>query len=142
MPALLRTWNFSTRQVVICEPPLTGDHLGLKTWGTAFAIAKKLEELGTQYMQEAQKGPTTTILELGAGTGLVGISAAMLWRADFVLTDLVEIVPNLQSNVERNRSAFVEGSSVTTTVLDWNEWQSCAAHHYNVSGVDFKRGQS
>ncbi|KAL1144049.1 hypothetical protein V6Z11_A11G203800 [Gossypium hirsutum] len=42
------------------------------------------------------------ILELGSGTGLVGISAAVMFGANVTVTDLPQVVPNLQFNVEAN----------------------------------------
>lgn len=67
----------------IREPPLTGDNLGLKTWGSAWTMAQLLPELGCyEPLQKllgndpATKGhrterPPIQVLELGAGTGLV-----------------------------------------------------------------------
>lgn len=65
------------------------------------------------------------MLELGAGTGLVGIAAALLFPTATVhLTDLPAIIPNLQVNVSQNISADPEPSStqrVTVGVLDWSK---------------------
>jgi predicted nicotinamide N-methyase len=57
-------------------------------------------------------------LELGSGTGLVGISAAVNGAKEVVLTDLLELADLLASNVERNAPA---ASQCTTTVeeYDW-----------------------
>ena len=65
------------------------------------------------------------ILELGAGTGLVGITAAALFpSANIHLTDLPAIVPNLQANVSRNifaeKSDFDGSRNVTVGALDWS----------------------
>lgn len=64
----------------IREPPLTGDQLGLKTWGTSYVLAKKLEYIGSEYLGPLlnKKLPTAhpRILELGAGTGLVSTSSS------------------------------------------------------------------
>lgn len=55
MPEMIRTWIIPTSRgltdltIELCEPPLTGDSLGLKTWGTSFVMAKKLEKLGYLY---------------------------------------------------------------------------------------------
>ena len=61
------------------------------------------------------------ILELGAGTGLVGIAAATLFRAHVHLTDLPDIVPNLALNVHSNELLFdPSGGSASIGVLDWS----------------------
>lgn len=55
MPEMTRSWivtaslKHSELRFDIREPPFEGDNLGLKTWGTAFAISKKLESLGTNH---------------------------------------------------------------------------------------------
>src|SRR6266849_2107310 len=102
MPEMTRTWiipassNLPEIKFDIREPPLTGDNLGLKTWGTSFVIAKKLENFGISYLDHlftkpgisisgASKRllfPNTKVLVLGAGTGLVGIAAGAVWGAD------------------------------------------------------------
>ena len=122
---MIRTWTIpssdSKRElsIDICEPPLTGDDLGLKTWGTAFVMAKKLEEIAARYFQKALslESRWPRVLEVGAGTGLLGITAAMLWDASFTLTDLPEILPNLSSNILRNNDKLM--GSVEAEVLDW-----------------------
>jgi len=61
------------------------------------------------------------ILELGAGTGLVGLTASALISANIHLTDLPAIVPNLQHNIQENASLSSQTqSSVTAFVLDWS----------------------
>jgi len=61
------------------------------------------------------------VLELGAGTGLVGLAASALFSMKFHLTDLDSIIPNLQHNVQENVSlAERSQSAVTVGVLDWS----------------------
>ncbi|PQE25242.1 glucose-inducible SAM-dependent methyltransferase Rrg1 protein [Rutstroemia sp. NJR-2017a WRK4] len=135
MPQMIRTWTIPASEfsnelnVELCEPPLTGDSLGLKTWGTSFVMARKLEELSKQYLSHLlckyapgshDANTKVKVLELGAGTGLLGITAALLWEQDVVLTDLPDIVPNLQANVKKN--GLGENTSSTGTrasILDW-----------------------
>lgn len=64
---------------------------------------------------------STRILELGAGTGLVGIVAAALFHVPVHLTDLPTIVPNLQANVFRNNQIIANAEKITTGVLDWSD---------------------
>ncbi|KAK5992784.1 Protein-lysine N-methyltransferase EFM2 [Cladobotryum mycophilum] len=87
-------------ELVIKEPALTGDSLGFKTW------------------DPRQTSPA--VLELGSGTGLLGIAAAALWKAPVYLSDLPNIVPNLKDNVEKNKELVESlGGSMTAGALTW-----------------------
>jgi methylase of polypeptide subunit release factors len=135
MPQMIRTWTIPASEfsnelsVELCEPPLTGDSLGLKTWGTSFVMARKLEELSKQYLSHLlckyapnnhDANAKAKVLELGAGTGLLGITAALLWEHEVILTDLPDIVPNLQANVKKNGLGENTSSSGTrASILDW-----------------------
>ena len=63
MPEMTRCWiipasdNHSELAFHIREPPITEDNLGFKTWGTAFAISKRLETLGEKYFNHVQNAP-------------------------------------------------------------------------------------
>lgn len=125
MGELNRTWTIPASKrlpelaFTIREPPLTGDNLGLKTWGTAFTIAKRLEYFHREFLQDALH-TDSKVLELGAGTGLVGIAASTIWGANVVLTDLPEIQDNLQHNVSQNAAIFqAHGGSMRAEILDW-----------------------
>ena len=62
------------------------------------------------------------ILELGAGTGLVGLAASGLFSVDIHTTDLAPILPNLEHNIRQNEAiARFSGSFVTAGELDWSE---------------------
>ncbi|KAL2063612.1 hypothetical protein VTL71DRAFT_5417 [Oculimacula yallundae] len=108
----------------IREPPLTGDQIGLKTWGTSFVLAKKLEYIGSEYLGSilADKipSPNPNILELGAGTGLVGMAAAAIWGKNVLLTDLEDIQDNMIFNINKNLSTVSELNGwISGDVLDW-----------------------
>jgi len=109
--------------ISIHEPALTEDNLGFKTWVSSYILAKQLYEL---------KPPAPTVpeddmmvLELGAGTGLVGIAAAALWNVPVIMTDLPEIEPNLAKNVTLNSLRRLAGGSASlkSGVLDWTSPQ-------------------
>jgi len=61
------------------------------------------------------------VLELGAGSGFVGIAAGIAGASEVVLTDLEYTMPLMNANVERNRRAFTSAGCrrVTCKVLDW-----------------------
>ena len=95
--------------IVLHEPALTEDNLGFKTWASSYMLAKRLCVLAPVLP------PAARVLELGAGTGLVGLAAAAVLRAPVTLTDLPDIVPNLRRNVALNSAL----GGVVAEVLDW-----------------------
>ncbi|KAI9806569.1 MAG: hypothetical protein M1833_003756 [Piccolia ochrophora] len=123
MPAMTRVFTIpaSTHdlKVSLHEPSLTADNLGLKTWAASYLLSKRLRRLSSlAFPTELQQSPR--VLELGAGTGLVGITAAAVWGAHVHLTDLEEIQHNLSRNIEANNSIIAENSgSATSGTLNW-----------------------
>lgn len=68
------------------------------------------------------------ILELGSGTGLVGIAAASLIRAHVTLTDLPHVLPNLQFNADANAAATASnGGTVDVHCLRWGDVDDMAS---------------
>jgi hypothetical protein len=125
MGEITRQWPFPTFTLSIREPPLTGDALGLKTWTSSYILAQLLPSIASSPpLAHLFAAPTPPkILELGAGTGLLGLAAACLFPgASVVLTDLPLIVPNLAHNVSLNR-ATVEarggGGTADAAALTW-----------------------
>lgn len=117
-PALTRTFVVNDDLTfAIHEPSLTEDNLGLKTWTSSLLLAQRLPELREYLPKDYHR-----VLELGAGTGLVGMAAAAMWETDVLLTDLPEIVPNLAKNLEHNANLIQShNGSVHARVLDWND---------------------
>lgn len=105
-------------EIVLHEPALQADNLGLKTWASSYLLAKRLLLL----RQSLPKIDVwDTILELGSGTGLVGLAAAAILEARVLLTDLPEIVPNLERNAASNAEAIATYcGSIETCILDWS----------------------
>ena len=141
MPEMTRTWLINGPMTTaplafsIREPPLTGDNLGLKTWGTAFTMAKKLEDLGTMYFSHLfnERALSKRVLELGSGTGLVGIAAAAIWSIPVLLTDLPEIEANLCYNVLQNTQVVeAQGGHIDSMVLDWKDPSGLAGQEFEV----------
>ncbi|KAK0741451.1 putative methyltransferase-domain-containing protein [Schizothecium vesticola] len=96
------------------------DHLdvGLQTWGASIVFCQMLcNDLGRFGLTT---GRQSTIVELGAGTGLVSLALGKLLPAlemrdtTVVATDYhPAVIANLQSNIAAN------GSAVVGCVLDW-----------------------
>ncbi|KAI9794067.1 MAG: hypothetical protein M1816_006692 [Peltula sp. TS41687] len=127
LPQLTRTFkiaaenNNPTLTITLHEPSLTADHLGLKTWAASYLLAKRLQDLPLPLPDEGRRR-SVRVLELGAGTGLLGIAAASVWGCKVHLTDLKDIVPNLERNVRANSEVIGRnGGEATTGVLDWED---------------------
>ncbi|XP_066853531.1 protein N-lysine methyltransferase METTL21D isoform X1 [Anser cygnoides] len=85
--------------------------VGCVVWDAALVLAKFLETGACPLARRA-------VLELGAGTGAVGIMAATL-GANVTVTDLEELQELLMVNIENNKH-LVTGS-VRAKVLKWGE---------------------
>ena len=117
MPSMTRSFHVTDELTVrLHEPSMTGDSLGLKTWTSSLVLSRLLPAL-QKSIPNSQR-----LLELGAGTGLLGISAACLWQADVLLTDLPEVVSNLESNLQLNSDLVKDHeASVSARALDWSD---------------------
>jgi len=61
------------------------------------------------------------VLDLGSGTGIVGITAACL-GAHVMLTDMRDVLPQIYDNVQANKELIeAAGGSATVSELDWTE---------------------
>lgn len=113
------------------EPALTGDSLGLKTWASSFLLAKRMTLLHTTLPPLPSDA---TVLELGSGTGLVGLAAAAILARHVLLTDLPDIVPNLERNAKANAASLSSHrGQATCSVLDWTQPEGL---HLDGSDVD------
>jgi hypothetical protein len=128
MGEVVRRWPFNESssdddsfELIIREPALTGDSLGFKTWGSSYVLAQSLPRLAESSLSRLFGGSSRErVLELGSGTGLLGIAAAAFWGAPVFLSDLPNIVPNLRVNAERNTSVVARKSgSLTVGPLTW-----------------------
>lgn len=138
MPAMSRIFSIPTSSgeeytLTLHEPSLTADNLGMKTWVSSYLLSRRLHNLlesPPQLVPATSTDPSLRMehkplraLELGSGTGLVGLSFAALRgkSATVHLTDLPEIVPNLAHNAALNVELLTKTSAdVTTGVLDWS----------------------
>ncbi|KAL8399483.1 hypothetical protein RB594_000021 [Gaeumannomyces avenae] len=111
-------------RVCLFDADLSGpDHLnvGLQSWGAPIVFsALACAAPARLRLTRAALGPSPCVVELGAGTGLVGlVLGALLPRlgidATVVATDYhPAVLANLASNVAAN-----QGTGVRTCILDW-----------------------
>ncbi|OQO11722.1 hypothetical protein B0A48_03449 [Cryoendolithus antarcticus] len=116
-------------EITLHEPALAADSLGLKTWASSYLLAKRLCLLRDEVLPPLR--PHDFVLELGAGTGLVGLAAAVVFQRPVILTDLPAIVPNLQRNIEQNEDLLAARQGyASAAVLDWASPESfaCLTH--------------
>ncbi|KAL2023668.1 hypothetical protein VTK56DRAFT_1825 [Thermocarpiscus australiensis] len=143
MGEITRRWPFEGQDygafsLTIREPPLTGDSLGLKTWGSSYALAQLLHDfaagpLAHLFLPGANPMPKE-VLELGSGTGLLGLAAACIWRASVVLTDLPAILPNLIHNVSLNKEVVEgRGGRAEAAILTWGGSEEDVDPRFQVS---------
>lgn len=95
--------------------------VGSTIWDAAIVLAKYLERYDLLTRAAAQPSQSLNVLELGAGTGIVGLAAARILsskgvKASVVLTDKESCMPLLQRNIEKNPS---DGIDVKAHMLDW-----------------------
>lgn len=141
-------------EITLFEPTLTADALGLKTWCTSFLLARVLgriladpvpgsgprastsprPENGLPTLTDGKRDEENdwrgkTVLELGSGTGLVGLAAAKILPGPPSVT-LTDYLPEITANLRRNVETNVRGAAAATTtgrgsvrvaMLDWTE---------------------
>jgi len=102
----------------------TGD-VGCVVWDACLVLAKYLDKRKTDQKDFLSNG---TVLELGAGTGALGITASLL-GAKTLLTDQPDFVPLIKHNLELNsRKEFNKNcpGSATATNLSWGDTSEIA----------------
>jgi predicted nicotinamide N-methyase len=123
------------------EPALAAENLRLTTWGSSFILATRLHcfALDWNYLHPAAPHASDDpVLEVGAGTGLVGLSAAAIWNTNVVLSDLAPIVPGLAVNICTNRKTICAlGGSAFCGTLDWANPDKLVLH--STDGEDQQR---
>ncbi|TSO25208.1 Protein-lysine methyltransferase METTL21D [Bagarius yarrelli] len=91
--------------------------VGCVVWDAAIVLSKYLET--KQFCNSASGSSTWSskhVVELGAGTGVVGIMAASL-GANVTVTDLEDLQPLLELNIRENQELLRTGSITAKSVV-------------------------
>lgn len=101
--------------LLLAEAP--GDlGIGGKLWDGALVLSRWLAgSEGRALVEEAR------CLELGAGTGLVGLAATRLGASQVVITDMNEVVPLITRNAKCNTPKALDVGRVVIAPLLWGE---------------------
>lgn len=138
-PPALRSFNIQKDdqgneiRVSISETPgLKAENLGFDTWGSSFVLANllwrwKRDALAANAGSKKDgdgidQEKSIAVLELGAGTSLVGISAAAVWGLEVIVTDLEPLMRGLAQNINVNQRLLEERRTrVRCGTLDWSQ---------------------
>ncbi|KAK7021978.1 hypothetical protein SK128_006312 [Halocaridina rubra] len=87
--------------------------VGCVVWDAAIVLAKYLEK------QRKNKCMITgfKVLELGSGTGFLGLAAALLGASQVTITDLQKFLPLMAMNIKKNKEVI--DVEVEAKVLEW-----------------------
>ncbi|KAF7312156.1 hypothetical protein MIND_00228200 [Mycena indigotica] len=127
---LIRTIVFpaSGIEVTLQDIPLDNGmaSVGAQTWGGAFVLAEMIATHPEEFQLHKKSQSTLRVLELGSGTGLVGITVAKIANhldlpTRVVCTDAYPpALHNLATNISANFDNISGTLSVESLALDWS----------------------
>jgi predicted nicotinamide N-methyase len=136
--ALTRDFSFPTAtgkniEVTLNDAPLSGtDHtdVGLQSWGASIVLSSMICADPERYgLSKEALGEQSTIIELGAGTGLVSLTLAKVLPAVGVVDASISatdyhpaVLDNCRMNVDTNFCSDSHKSPpISTEILDWSQ---------------------
>ena len=104
-------------ELATCDlaPLLSLEEIGSRVWPAAVRLVQELQTPTWRQRLRASRA----CIELGSGTGAVGLAASVLGAANVVLTDLPELLETCERNAARN--AARAAGTVTCAPLAWGE---------------------
>lgn len=88
-----------------------------QVWGAGAALGRVL--LNEGFPEELHED-RPTVVEVGSGTGVAGLAAAIAGASRVVLTDFAAVVPKLWASIRLNE-AVLEGCEVSAAPLEWGD---------------------
>lgn len=125
----LQQYNIHSIESTVTIRQLTSQGLSFQLWPAASTFVTLLD----YYRRDPTNSPLTAtlsslkpsplnILELGSGTGIVGIAAAITLSANVTVTDLPHVLDNLNFNAQTNAEVVERfGGKVHVAPLRWGE---------------------
>ncbi|XP_012263632.1 protein N-lysine methyltransferase METTL21D-like [Athalia rosae] len=117
----IREFELESRKVTLTLYQKEVGEVSCVVWDASLVLAKYLDvlcrddRLGKDWLLNKK------VLELGAGLGCVGMTAACL-GAEVVLTDLANVLPALNKNIEMNKHHWKNcGGSAKAQELAWSK---------------------
>ncbi|KAL0874103.1 hypothetical protein Bca101_023808 [Brassica carinata] len=129
----LQQYNIRSIESTVVIRQLTSQGLSFQLWPAASTFVTLLDNyrldptnspLAATLSSLKPAGSTTpmNILELGSGTGVVGIAAAITLSANVTVTDLPHVLDNLSFNADANAPTVARfGGRVHAAPLRWGE---------------------
>ncbi|KAF9351579.1 Vacuolar protein-sorting-associated protein 28 [Mortierella sp. NVP85] len=129
--AMTRTWTYKTnppQSLQIHDPSFIGGDVGFKTFGAAYLLSKHIAhgdipqlESWTPSSESRSSLPLPRILELGSGTGLVGLAATLFSNPQGPKVILSDYHPNVLTTLHFNSSLNHLDSRCDIQLLDWRD---------------------
>ncbi|KFK28329.1 hypothetical protein AALP_AA8G501800 [Arabis alpina] len=131
----LQHYNISSVEATVTIRQLTSQGLSFQLWPASSTFVTLLDNyrrnpsnspLAATLSSLKSNGPDSSssinILELGSGTGIVGIAAAITLSANVTVTDLPHVLDNLTFNADANAEIVARfGGKVHVAPLRWGE---------------------
>ncbi|XP_068208641.1 protein N-lysine methyltransferase METTL21D-like [Palaemon carinicauda] len=111
----VREVEFEDMKKTLCIYQENEGDVGCVVWDAAIVVAKYLEKHREQPEKNVVAGGS--VVELGAGTGFLGLAAALMGASKVTITDLPEFVHLMEKNIEENR--HVIKGQVKAKALEW-----------------------
>jgi predicted nicotinamide N-methyase len=106
-----------------------GSSTGWLVWPVAVGLCNHL-------IENAELIHAKSVLELGAGTGVVGITCAYLGARSVFITDLPECISICSGNLEQNQSLLDKETVTNVRTLRWGNREDLEAIRKEMHAVD------
>ncbi|KAG0001801.1 hypothetical protein BGZ65_003178 [Modicella reniformis] len=130
--AMTRTWTYKTnppQSLQIHDPSFIGGDVGFKTFGSAYLLSKHIAHGDIPQLEPWMCAPSSPpsllplprILELGSGTGLVGLAATLFSNPHGPKVILSDYHPNVLTTLHHNSTLNHLETRCNIQLLDWRD---------------------